>query len=56
MRAIDCSCRHHFGAADNEELFELCRERVTRERPEMGAHRQIPERIAADAYDAVTVA
>ena len=56
MRAIDCPCGHHFEAADDEELFQLCREHVTRDHPEMQrTDEQIRERIAADAYDAVTV-
>jgi hypothetical protein len=35
MRAIDCPCGHHFEAADDEELFRLCREHVNAEHPEM---------------------
>jgi predicted small metal-binding protein len=57
MRAIDCPCGHHFEAADDEELFRQCREHVDRDHPEMErSDEQIRERIAADAYDAETVA
>jgi predicted small metal-binding protein len=52
MRAIDCPCGHHFEAADDEELFRLCREHVTREHPDMQrTDEQIRERITADAYE-----
>jgi predicted small metal-binding protein len=55
MRAIDCPCGHHFEAADDGELFRICREHVTRDHPEMErTDEQIRERIAADAYDVVT--
>jgi hypothetical protein len=29
MRAIECPCGRHFEAADDEELFRLCREHAT---------------------------
>jgi predicted small metal-binding protein len=57
VRAIDCPCGHHFEAANDEELFRLCREHVDREHPAMRrTDAQIGERIAADAYDAQPVA
>ena len=57
MRAIDCPCGHHFEAADDEELFRLCREHVERDHPELErTDEQLRERIAADAYEAETVA
>jgi predicted small metal-binding protein len=57
VRAIDCPCGHHFEAADDEELFRLCREHVDRDHPEMErTDQQIRERVAADAYDAQPVA
>ena len=57
MRAIDCPCGHYFEAADDEELFRLCREHVDRDHPDMErTDEQLQARIAADAYDAVPVA
>ena len=57
MRAIDCPCGHHFEAADDEELFRLCREHVDADHPEMQrSDAQIRERVAADAYAVETVA
>jgi predicted small metal-binding protein len=57
MRAIDCPCGHHFKAADDEELFRLCREHVDADHPEMQrSDAQIRERVAADAYAVETVA
>jgi len=57
MRAIDCPCGHHFEAAEDEELFRLCREHVDAEHPEMQrTDEQIRQRVTADAYDAATVA
>lgn len=56
MRAIDCPCGHHFGAAEDEGLLRLCREHVDAEHPEMQhSDEQIRERIVADAYDAAVV-
>jgi hypothetical protein len=56
MRAIECPCGHHFEAADDEELFRLCREHVDADHPEMQrSDQQIRERIVADAYEAATV-
>jgi predicted small metal-binding protein len=56
MRAIDCPCGHHFEAADDRELFRICREHVDRDHPEMQrTDEQLRERIAADAYDAAAV-
>ena len=52
MRAIDCPCGHHFEGADDEELFRLCREHVDADRSD----EQLRERIAADGYEALTVA
>jgi predicted small metal-binding protein len=57
MRAIDCPCGHHFEAADDEELFRLCREHVDADHPEMQrTDAQIRERVAADAYAVESVA
>jgi rhodanese-related sulfurtransferase/predicted small metal-binding protein len=57
MRAIECPCGHHVEAADDEELFRLCREHVDRDHPEMTrSDDQIRARVAADAYDVATVA
>jgi predicted small metal-binding protein len=57
MRAIDCPCGHQFEAADDDELFQLCREHVDRDHPEMQrSDEQIHARVAADAYDVATVA
>jgi predicted small metal-binding protein len=57
MRAIDCPCGHHFEAADDYELFRLCREHVTRDHPGMQrTDEEIRDRITADAYDGATVA
>jgi hypothetical protein len=50
VRAIDCPCGHHFEAADDGELFRLCREHVDSDHPEMQrADAQLRERIAANA-------
>ena len=52
MRAIDCPCGHQFEAADDAELFGLCREHVDRDHPELErTDEQLRARIAADAYD-----
>jgi len=57
MRAIECPCGHHFEAADDEELFRLCREHVDDDHPEMTrSDEQLRARVAADAYDVATVA
>jgi predicted small metal-binding protein len=57
MRAIDCPCGHHFEAADDEELFRLCREHVDADHPEMQrSDEQIRERVATDAYAVEPVA
>ena len=57
MRAIECPCGHHFEAADEEELFRLCRQHVDRDHPELErTDEQIRQRIAADAYDVQPVA
>ena len=57
MRAIDCPCGHNFRAADDEELFRLCREHIDRDHPEMDRDdEQIRQRISADAYDVAGVA
>jgi rhodanese-related sulfurtransferase/predicted small metal-binding protein len=57
MRVIECPCGHHFAAADDEELFRLCREHVDRDHLEMTrSDEQIRARVAADAYDVATVA
>ena len=56
MRAIDCPCGHHFEAANDEELFPICREHVDRDHPELErTDDQLRERIAADAYEVATV-
>ena len=55
LRAIDCPCGHHLEADDDEQLFRLCREHVDHDHPEMQrSDEQLRERLAADAYDAVT--
>jgi len=52
MRAIDCPCGHHFEAADDDELFGLCREHLDRDHCEMQrTDEQLRARIVADAYD-----
>jgi hypothetical protein len=57
MRAIECPCGHHFGAADDYGLFRLCREHIDRDHPGMArSDEEIRDRIAADAYDVATVA
>ncbi len=57
MRAIECPCGHHVEAADDEELFRLCREHVDRDHPEMTrSDEQIRARVAADAHDVAPVA
>ena len=57
MRAIDCPCGHHFEAADDDELFRLCREHVDSDHPEMQrSDEQIRARVTADAYDVAPVA
>ena len=57
MRAIDCPCGHRLEGADDEELFRLAREHIAKEHPEMDrTDEHIRERVAADAYDATTVA
>jgi predicted small metal-binding protein len=57
MRAIDFPCGHRLEGADDEELFRLAREHIAQEHPEMDrTDEQIRERVAADAYDATTVA
>jgi predicted small metal-binding protein len=50
VRAIDCPCGHRFEAADDDELFRLCREHVDRDHPELErTDDQLRARIAADA-------
>jgi hypothetical protein len=57
MRAIECPCGHHFEAADDEDLFRLCRGHMDREHPEMArSDEHMRARIAADAYDVASVA
>jgi hypothetical protein len=57
MRAIDCSCRHHFDAESDDEHFRVCRERVDNHRPEMErSDEQLRARIAADGSDVVAPA
>jgi hypothetical protein len=57
MRAIECPCGHHFEAADDADLFRLCREDMDREHPEMArSDEQMRARIAAEAYDVALVA
>lgn len=52
MRAIECPCGHHLEAGDDEQLYQLCREHVDRDHPDMQrTDAQIHERVAADAYD-----
>jgi hypothetical protein len=55
MRAIERPCGHRFQAADDYELFRLCREDDA-DHPEMQrSDEQLRERIAADAFEAVSV-
>ena len=57
MRAIDCPCGHRLEGADDQELFRLAREHVNRDHPEMQrSNEELRARVAADAYDAQTVA
>ena len=57
MRAIECPCGHHLEGTDDEDLFRQAREHVDRDHPEMDrTDEQLRERVAADAYDAATVA
>jgi predicted small metal-binding protein len=57
MRAIDCPCGHHLEGADDAELFQLAREHIDTDHPEMDrTDEQVRERITADAYDAQPVA
>jgi predicted small metal-binding protein len=57
MRAIDCPCGHYFEAADDDELFRLCREHVDRDHPEMQrSDEQIRARIANETYDVAVTA
>jgi predicted small metal-binding protein len=52
MRAIECPCGHHLEANSDDELFQMAREHVDRDHPEMQrTDDQLRERIAADAYD-----
>jgi predicted small metal-binding protein len=56
MRAIECPCGHHFEGVDDEDLFRQAREHVDRDHPEMDrTDDQLRERVAADAYDVVSV-
>ena len=56
MRAIDGPSGHHFEAADDDELFRLCREHLDSDHPEMQrTDEQLRERISADRYSAVAV-
>jgi len=57
MRAIDCPFGHHFEAADDDELFRLCREHVGNDHPEMQrTDEELQARIAADAYEVAALA
>ena len=57
MRAIDCPCGHHLEAADDAELFGLCREHIAEHHPDMQrTDEQLRERVTADAYEAEVVA
>jgi hypothetical protein len=52
MLAIECPCGHHFEAADEEALFDVCREHVDRDHPELErTDEQLRERVRADAYE-----
>jgi predicted small metal-binding protein len=52
MRALDCDCGQHLEAANDEELFELAREHVDRDHPEMQLSDEQVRGIVADgAYD-----
>ena len=52
MRVIDCPCGHRLEGVDDEALFQLAREHVDRDHPEMQrTDEQLRERIAADAYE-----
>ncbi len=57
MRAIDCPCGHRLEGANDQELFRLAREHLNRDHPEMQrSDEELRARVAADAYDAETVA
>ena len=57
MRAIDCPCGHQLQAADDEQLFQRCREHIDQHHPDMGrTDEQIRQRVAADAYDVEVLA
>ena len=40
MRALDCECKQHLEAADDEGLFEKAREHVGRGDPQMGLNNE----------------
>ena len=51
MPGIGCPCGQHLEAADDDELFGLCREHVDHEHSHMQrTDAQIPERVGGDAY------
>ena len=52
MRALDCPCGHTLSGKDDDELFQLARDHVDQQHPEMQrSDEQIRERVAADAHD-----
>ena len=51
-RALGCDCGQHLEAANDEELFELAREHVDRDHPEMQlGDEQVRGIVAEGAYD-----
>lgn len=52
MRALLCHCRHRLEAENNETLFGLVREHLTREHPAIPpSNEQVWEIVATRAYD-----
>lgn len=57
MRAIDCPCGHQLQAADDEQLFQRCRDHVAEHHPEMQrTDEQLRQRVAADGYEVEVLA
>ena len=56
MRVIDCPCGHQLQAADDEELYQRCREHIAEHHPEMErTDEQIRQRVAGDAHEVEAV-
>jgi hypothetical protein len=52
MRALLCHCRHHLEAQDDEALFGVVRDHLTREHPAIPpTAEQVGEIVATRAYD-----